>query len=273
MAPTPTKVASRIAAAIKRFQPILASARTRDVNESDTVVIVADMLCEVFGYDKYSEVTSEHAIRGTYCDLAIKVDGSLAFLAEVKAIGSELKESFVKQAVDYAANQGVDWVILTNGMIWRAYKIGFAKPISHELVLDISFADLLSRNSDHVDLLFLLSKEGWQRSKLGEYQSHKEALSRFSIAAIMLSDPVLEVVRRELRRLSPNVKVDIADVRAVLEAEVLKRDALEGERATLAKRLVARASSKLLRQQRGEPAPIDLTTANGEGPDSSELVS
>src|SRR5205807_255074 len=112
---TPTKVAARIAAGIKRFQPILSSARSRDVNESDTVVIVTDMLHEVFGYDKYSEITSEHAIRGTYCDLAIKLDGVLSFLAEVKPAGSELKESFVKQAVDYAANQGVDWVLLTNG--------------------------------------------------------------------------------------------------------------------------------------------------------------
>ena len=54
-------------------------------------------------------------IRSTFCDLAVKLDGHLAFLIEVKAIGLELKEQFVKQAVDYAANQGVEWVVLTNG--------------------------------------------------------------------------------------------------------------------------------------------------------------
>ena len=56
-------------------------------------------------------------------DLAIKVDGKLALLIEVKAIGLELKDGHVKQAVDYAANQGCDWVVLTNGMIWRVYKL------------------------------------------------------------------------------------------------------------------------------------------------------
>ena len=39
-------------------------------------MIVADILSEIFGYDKYNEVTSEYAIKGTYCDLAIKLAGN-----------------------------------------------------------------------------------------------------------------------------------------------------------------------------------------------------
>jgi hypothetical protein len=38
------KAVERIAVGLKRFQPILTSARSRDVNESDTVVIVTDLL-------------------------------------------------------------------------------------------------------------------------------------------------------------------------------------------------------------------------------------
>ena len=62
------------------MQPILASAKARDVGEADTVTVIKDMLADVFGYDKYTDVTSEHAIRGTFCDLAIKVDGHLQTL-------------------------------------------------------------------------------------------------------------------------------------------------------------------------------------------------
>src|SRR5262245_44453775 len=135
MPAVPKKVAERLVAGIKRFQPVLAAAKARDVGEADTVTIIKDMLGEVFGYDKYSEVTSEHAIRGTFCDLAIKLDGVLQMLIEVKAIGSDLKDAHVKQAVDYAANQGVDWVLLTNGISWRVYRIVFAKPIDQDLVV------------------------------------------------------------------------------------------------------------------------------------------
>src|SRR5258708_28721679 len=129
------KVAERIARGIKQFHQIVEDAKSRDVNESDTVIIVTDMLCHVFGYDKYSEITSEHAIRGTFCDLATKLDGKVQCLIEVKSVGTELKESHTKQAIDYAANEGVDWVALTNGSIWKVYKVTFGKPIGQELVV------------------------------------------------------------------------------------------------------------------------------------------
>ncbi len=43
-------------------------------------------------------------IRGTIYDLAVKLDGALALLIEVKAIGLDLKDQHIKQAVDHAAN-------------------------------------------------------------------------------------------------------------------------------------------------------------------------
>src|SRR5687768_16227688 len=97
--PVPMKVAERLAAGLKRFQPVLQSAKARDVNESDTSLIVTDMLAEVFGYDKYSEITRELCIRGTFCDLATRIDGKFQTLFEVKAIGLDLKDSHIKQAV------------------------------------------------------------------------------------------------------------------------------------------------------------------------------
>jgi hypothetical protein len=96
MPQVPARVASRLQAGIKRFQPILASAKARDVGESDTVIIITDMLSDIFGYDKYSEITSECSIRGTWCDLGIKIDGAFQYLIEVKAIG--LDERFLYEA-------------------------------------------------------------------------------------------------------------------------------------------------------------------------------
>ena len=54
------------------------------------MVIITDLLQDIFGYDKYSEITSEHMIKGTFCDLAVKLQSELALLIEVKAIGLEL---------------------------------------------------------------------------------------------------------------------------------------------------------------------------------------
>lgn len=267
MANIPKKAAERIIAGLKRFQPILNSAKARDVGESDTVTIITDMLAEIFGYDKYSEITSEYAIRGTYCDLAIKLDGTLQTLIEVKAIGIELKDAHVKQAVDYAANQGVDWVLLTNGITWKVYHIVFAKPIDHELVIDIDFCALNPRMQADIDLLFLWCKEGWQRSVLGEFHTQKQALSRFFIGAMILTPAVLDVIRRELRRVSPDVKIESDQIRTVLAAEVIKREVMEGDKADEARKKISKAASKALRAVVKKPA-----TDSSNGPPSAEVV-
>jgi hypothetical protein len=222
------KAVDRIGAGIKRFQPILASAKARDVNESDTVIIVTDLLQEVFGYDKFTEITSEHMIRGTFCNLAIKPHGTLAVLTEVKAIGMDLKEQYVK-AADYAANQGCEWVTLTNGIVWKVYKVCFSKPIEQEFVVELDLLTVNPRSSDHIDRVGLLAKEGRQKAHLGEYHTQRRALSL--TLALILSDPVVEILRREVRRLSPDVRIECEEVRSVLESEVLKREVLGGERA------------------------------------------
>ena len=71
MATIPKKITERVVSGIKKYPPLLVAARSRDVGEADTVTLIKDMLSDIFGYDKYSEVTSEFAIRGIYCDLAI----------------------------------------------------------------------------------------------------------------------------------------------------------------------------------------------------------
>lgn len=269
----PKKVAERLVAAVKRYQPIVNAARARDVGEADTVTIVKDMLAELFGYDKYAEVTSEFAIRGTFCDLAVKIEGVLQTLIEVKAIGLDLKEAHVKQAVDYAANQGVDWVLLTNGVSWRVYHIAFLKPIEQELVVNIDFTTINPRSEADLELLFLLCKEGWQKSVLNDYHTQRQALSRFFVGALLLSEPVLDVIRRELRRVSPDVKIDTDQIRDVLTTEVIKREVLEGDKADEARKKIGKAAAKALRAITVKPAKthgaesgIRLVPGEADGP-------
>ena len=272
----PNKVAERLAAGIKRFQPILASAKSRDVGESDTVIIITDMLSEVFGYDKYSEITSETSIRGTWCDLALKIDGTIEFLIEAKAIGLDLKDAHTKQAVDYSANQGTDWVILTNAEIWRVYKVTFAKPIDSELVLEINFSQLNPKKSSDIELLYHLTREGWLKSALGEFQAQKQALSKFFLGAMVLTNPVLEVIRRELKRLSPDVKIDLEQIKSVLVQDVLKREVVEGEKADEARKKIHKVASKLLRTRKtkqsstSEPEAKEEETSSDAESDESQ---
>jgi len=252
----PARVADRLSAGLKRFAPILSSAKARDVNESDTSMIVTDMLADIFGYDKYSEVTRELAIRGTYCDLATRIDGKFQMLIEVKAIGLELKDAHAKQAIDYAANLGVEWVALTNGQLWKVFRVVFAKPIDQELVLDIDLLALNPKNENDLESLHLLTRESMLKSGLYAYHDHLQATNKFYLAAVVLSDTVLDSVRRELRRVS-DAKVELDELREALKSEVIKREVIEGEKADGARKKVAKAAGKMLRiRKEKEEAPV-----------------
>jgi hypothetical protein len=260
----PAKVTARVSAGLKKFQPILEDAKKRDVNESDTVTIVTDMLSDLFGYDKYSDITSELAIRGTHCDLAVKLDGKLTVLIEVKAIGIELKDNHIKQAVDYACNQGCEWVALTNGQHWQVYQVSFGKPIDADIVLDLNLLTLNPRKDEEVEPLALLSREAWQKSSLEEFAIQKQALSRFTIAAVLLAEPVLQMIRREVRRISTDVKVDLDAIEKVLTQEVIKREVIDGDKAAAAKKLVSKAAKRTLRvaeKDKPDPPPSSGSSA------------
>lgn len=250
----PTKTARRLAEGLKRFQPIISSAKARDANESDTSMIVTDMMAELFGYDKYSEVTKELAIRGTYCDLATKIDGSFQMIIEVKAVGIDLKESHIKQAVDYASNKGIEWVALTNASSWKVFNVIFAKPIDFELVLDIDLLTLSHKNDTHLESLFLLTRESMIKSGLYAYHDQLQATNKFYLGAIILSDPIVEAIRRELRRITPDVKVPVDDLRNALIQDVIKREVMEGDKAETAKKTIQKVARRLLRAKKDNNA-------------------
>jgi len=247
MTPTPARVANRLVAAIKRFHDVLETAKSRDVNESDTVIIVTDMLSEIFGYDKYSEITSQHEIRGTYCDLATVLNDKVQLLVEAKAIGIELKDSHVKQAVDYAANKGVEWVVLTNGVHWKVFNVVFGKPIDQELVYEIDFLALDPKDDEQLSLVYVLTKEGWKKDALDDVHQEKQVLSKFVIAAIVASEPILDAIRRELRRMNPDVKISNDQIEQVMLQEVLKREVAQGETADEIRKKVSRAVNRQAR--------------------------
>lgn len=254
------KLAERIQSGLKRFAPVLSAQRDRDVSEADTVTLVKDLLSEVFGYDKYAELTSEHAIRGTFCDLAIQFDGKVQLLIEIKAIGSTLQDRHVKQAVDYACNQGVEWVALTNGIEWVLYHVLFKKPIDKEEVIRLNLLQVDARKDEELERLYLFTRAGLTKDALGQYRDRVDATNRFLLSAILLgSEAVMNSVRREVRRVS-GILVDREVIEKVLREQVIKRDALEGEQAEAASRRFHRRSERAISKggregQESEDAP------------------
>lgn len=251
----PARVIERFNKEIKKFQNVLQNAKDADRNESDTVSIITDMLADMFGYDKYMEVTSELAIRGTYCDLAIKSDGKVQYLIECKSVGTELKDNHLTQAANYGANYGISWIVLTNGIEWQIHKIKFEQPISHDLVCKINILEINPKKEEDQDKLFLLCKEGLSKDTREDYYEKRQCLNRIVIGGFILSEPVISVIRREIRKFANGLKVDTEEIEKIIRQEVLKRDIFEGEEATKIQSKIKRFYKKQTKKQEENPSP------------------
>ena len=238
----------RLRDGIKKYQKVAISLRERDVSEADTVTVVKDILADVFGYDKYLELTGEQQIRGTFCDLAVKIDGKIKYLIEVKAAGVDLSHAHLRQAVDYGAKEGIEWVVLTNGISWHLYRIKFGKPIEHEEVASFMLGDIDLRKDDDQKKVYLLSREAIGDGAMAAYHEQSQIFNRYTIAQLVQHDAVLGVIRREFRRLYPDIKVDKEDIGVLLSEEILKREVAESEKAREAASMLKRISNKIARK-------------------------
>jgi hypothetical protein len=187
-------------------------------------------------------------------------------LIEVKAVGIDLKDGHIKQAVDYAVNKGIEWVSLTNSNNWKIFRVIFSKPVDFEMVLDIDLLTLNSKNQTHLENLFLLTKESMIKSGLYAYHDQVQATNKFYLGALILSDTIVEAIRRELRRITPDVKIPLEDLRNVLKQDVLKREIIEGEKADGARKKIQKVAHKLLRtkkeNQKQESLPEPMVTGS-----------
>ena len=260
MANIPSAVVKRLVATVPKFKKILTKAKERDVNESDTVTIITDMLEEVFGFDKYSEITREYAIQGSYCDLAIKSNKKIEYLIEVKAIGLDLNDKHLKQAVNYASREGVKWVVLTNGLKWEVHRVSLEDKVQNDCIFSFDVMELNTRQKDHQELLFLLCKRGIKKDLIDDYYEYRQSVNRHTIGALLMTDAIADVVRRELRKLKPGIKVDSSEIQELIKNEILKREILNSDAGEEANKQVIRFMKKQEREKiknRKKPIPLE----------------
>jgi predicted type IV restriction endonuclease len=207
---------------IRRFSKPLADLRDRDANEGDTRLLVTDFLCEALGYDKYEDLTTEYLVKGEFADYGIRIDRQLVGFIEVKRIAQQLLERHLRQVQNYAVNEGVEWMILTNGAVWQVYHLTAGLPVSVDLVIDVDlFSDVSTAKK--ADDLFYLTREAMKRERLNDLWKERAATSPSALAKIVLSEPVVDAVRRAVRRNS-GLNPDADAVLDALRTQVIRPD-------------------------------------------------
>ena len=229
MAKIPHKIQERIKAALRRFKPLLKAARERDAGRADTATLALDLLSELFGYDRYSEITSELDNKESVFDFSIQTEGQPRMLVRVSPIGMAPDDRYLLATAQYAQMNGVDWIILTNGIGWQVHHVEDVGANAPEtpVVLVFDLLQMQPGRDAHLGTIHLLTREGHEKAGLSHFKLRLEMTNRHYLGAMVLSDAVVASVRRELQKLNPDLRVTPAELRENLAKGVLRPDIVQ----------------------------------------------
>lgn len=116
--------------------------RRAGLKEYPTRTIFIDPLLAALGWDVRDpdEVELEYpTVDGKSVDYAMKVNRKAVLLVEAKQLGDALDDvKSITQVVGYAANDGIEWCVLTNGVKYRVYKTSEKVSAPDKLLFEVS---------------------------------------------------------------------------------------------------------------------------------------
>src|SRR5512132_2682632 len=159
-----TEARDRLKTAIRRYSKPLTDLVARDANQDGTGLRVTDFLCDRRGFDKYADLTTEYQVKGEFADYGLRIDRELVAFIEVKRVATKLSTRHLRQVEMYAVNEGVEWIILTNGAVWQVYHITGGLPVVIDVALEV---DLLGDEppGQKVGELFYLTRESLKNGR------------------------------------------------------------------------------------------------------------
>ena len=95
------------------------------MNEKETLHHLIEPILGAVGWamDDSDQVRREYPTTLGHVDLALLVDDEPVLFVEAKALKHSIDEDkWIKQIVDYANGEGVDWCVLTNGAKYHIYQ-------------------------------------------------------------------------------------------------------------------------------------------------------
>ncbi len=112
------------------------------LKEYPTRTIFIDPLLSALGWDVRDpdEVELEYpTVDGRSVDYAMKINRKPVFLLEAKQLTDPLDDvKSITQVVGYAANDGIEWCVLTNGVRYKVYKVSEKASAPDKLLFEVS---------------------------------------------------------------------------------------------------------------------------------------
>jgi hypothetical protein len=168
------------------------------LDESATRIMTNYFLTEILGYQELEEIKTEYRIKSEYADYVVQLKRKKHFVVEVKSIDLDLNEKHLRQSLSYAANEGIDWILLLNGREIQLFRVNFGKPISTTLIYKI---DLLDKDDfkKAPSLLWYLTKRAVEKGELEIFWKRTNALNPVNLSKLLYSEEIVKRLRNDLK--------------------------------------------------------------------------
>jgi hypothetical protein len=194
---SPTK-RSKFLTALKLYSKKYLQGNIVDLDESGTRLMINTFLTDVLGFIPIDEVKTEYMIKGTYADYVIQTKGTRHFLVEVKSLSLNLSDKHLRQAINYGANEGIEWVLLTNGRNFELYKILFNKPIESRKVFSFNLTDQ-SKLNEIAETLQHIQKDAINNKGLDQLWNKHCALEAPHLAGLLFAPYISNYIKKEIK--------------------------------------------------------------------------
>ena len=167
--------------------------------EEQVRIWCVDALRTALGYDD-SEIETERRVLNGRIDIAIKKDGRVLTVIECKAIRSRLNANVLGQAGTYAATLSANWTVLTNGDIWKLYRVipRHGHEPTMDLVFDVSLLDDDGISERDAENLYLLTSRAMSCGDTEKAYHRMVCKNSLRLRAALFSDRVVKAMRLEL---------------------------------------------------------------------------
>lgn len=184
------------------------------LDESGTRIMINSFLTDILGYQELEEIKTEFRIRYEYADYVIQLKRKKHFVVEAKSIEIDINDKHLRQSLSYAANEGIDWIVLTNGRQIQLYRVNFGKPISTTLIYALDLMDPLDLKKAP-DQLWNLTKIAVERGELEMFWKRTNALRPENLAKLVYSEEIVKRLRNDLKT-ETGIYFQLEDVAASL---------------------------------------------------------
>ncbi len=176
-----------------------AIANQKGSSEEQVRVWCIDVLRTALGYED-SQLDTESKVMGGRVDIAIKEQDEVQLIIECKNIRSRLRNNVRDQAGVYAATLSAHWAVVTNGDIWKLYRVTPRKGMSPrmDLVFDVALLDEDGISDEDAEKLYLLSHRALSSGDTESEYHDVRCSGPARVYEALFSERVLSAMRIEL---------------------------------------------------------------------------